>query len=64
VLDVVVTDRSGKPASPLSKDDFTILEDGKPQTIASFESPEAHKYAIPKLDAQQTDRRTRVSPPR
>jgi VWFA-related protein len=58
VLDVVVTDRSGKPASPLSKDDFTILEDGKPQTIASFESPEAHKYAIPKLDAQQTDRRT------
>ena len=58
VLDVVVTDRSGKPASPLSKDDFTILEDGKPQTIASFESPEAHKYAIPKLDAQQGDRRT------
>jgi VWFA-related protein len=58
VLDVVVADKSGKPASQLSKDDFTILEDGKPQTVASFESPEAHKYAIPKLDAQQPDRRT------
>ena len=58
VLDVVVADKSGKPASPLSKDDFMILEDGKPQTIASFENPETHKYAIPKLDAQQADRRT------
>jgi VWFA-related protein len=42
VLDVVVTDKSGNPVRNLSKDDFTILEDGKPQGVASFEPPEQH----------------------
>jgi VWFA-related protein len=46
VLDVVVTDASGKPARGLSKDDFTVFEDGNPQSIASFERPEEHKYAV------------------
>jgi len=38
VLDAVVKDRNGKPVTSLTKDDFTVLEDGVPQTIASFES--------------------------
>src|SRR2546423_6240723 len=38
VLDAVVKDRNGKPVTNLTKDDFTVLEDGVPQTIASFES--------------------------
>jgi VWFA-related protein len=42
VLDVVVTDKSGKPVRNLSKEDFTILEDGKDQAIASFEPPDQH----------------------
>ena len=46
VLDVVVTGKSSKPAPNLTKDDFTILEDGKPQTIASFERPQEHKYKL------------------
>ncbi|HWZ83191.1 MAG TPA: VWA domain-containing protein [Terriglobales bacterium] len=39
VLDVVVTDRSGKVVTNLTRDDFTVLEDGVAQSIASFELP-------------------------
>ena len=35
-LDVVVTDHSGKPVSGLQQQDFTILDNKKPQAIASF----------------------------
>lgn len=37
VVDVVVTDTSGKPVTGLSRDAFTITEQGKPQTISFFE---------------------------
>lgn len=42
VLDVVVTDSSGKPVDGLTAKDFQVLEDGKPQRIRSLESPSAH----------------------
>lgn len=35
-LDVVVTTRDGKPVSGLSKDDFVLLEAGKPTEISNF----------------------------
>lgn len=35
-VDVVVTDRSGKPVSGLSRDEFEIFEDGKPQKLTNF----------------------------
>ena len=35
-LDVVVTDSNGRPIRDLTKADFDILEDGKPQTISVF----------------------------
>jgi len=37
-VDVEATDRSGKPVSGLTKQDFTILEDGHPRSILSFHS--------------------------
>lgn len=37
-LDVVVTDPSGNPISGLSEKDFTLLDDGKPQKIVSFQA--------------------------
>ena len=37
VLNVVVTDKKGKPVTHLSKDDFSVLENGQPQTISTFE---------------------------
>jgi len=35
-VDVVVTDRQGKPVRDLTKADFTIEENGKPQAIETF----------------------------
>jgi VWFA-related protein len=35
-LDVRVVDRDGRPITDLKRDDFTILENGVPQTIAHF----------------------------
>jgi VWFA-related protein len=42
-LDVTVLDRKGHPVvSGLTRDDFTISEDKRPQPIFSFEAPQAH----------------------
>ena len=38
VVDVVVTGHHGEPVTGLTSSDFTLLEDGKPQTISFFES--------------------------
>jgi VWFA-related protein len=35
-VDVVVTDKNGKPVTGLSKDDFQLFENGKPQPITNF----------------------------
>ena len=35
-VDVRVTDSKGNFVRDLTKDDFQILEDGKPQTVAAF----------------------------
>ncbi|MGC2615640.1 MAG: VWA domain-containing protein [Terracidiphilus sp.] len=37
LVDVIVTDSSGKPVTGLPKDAFTVTEQGKPQTISFFE---------------------------
>jgi VWFA-related protein len=43
ILDVTVLDKKGLPVvSGLTKDDFTITEDRKPQHIFSFEAPDSH----------------------
>ncbi len=36
-VDVVVLDSRGKPVKGLKKEDFTVLEEGQPKTIASFD---------------------------
>lgn len=37
LLDVVVMDKAGQPIKDIPSDSFEVLEEGKPQTIASFE---------------------------
>ena len=42
LLDVTVTDSSDRPFLNLTQKDFTVLEDGVPQQIETFEAPDAH----------------------
>jgi VWFA-related protein len=52
VVDVVVTDSKGQPVSGLTKADFSVAEDGKPQQILSFDANgfnPAMDYLPPKL---------------
>jgi VWFA-related protein len=37
-VDTVVTDKQGSPITGLTRDDFTVLEDGVPQKVESFEA--------------------------
>jgi VWFA-related protein len=37
-VDVVVTDKKGVPITDLKTGDFTVLEDGKPQNVVTFDS--------------------------
>jgi len=36
-VDVLVTDSDGRPVPGLTKDDFQVFEDGKPQTVTNFQ---------------------------
>lgn len=48
-IDVVVTDRAGAPVTGLTKDDFKLFENGRPQTITNLYEvrPEAAASAAP-----------------
>jgi len=48
-LDVVVTDKSGKPIRGLKRADFTLLDNRQPAAIRAFE---AHEIETPHGDAQ------------
>src|SRR5438067_11667961 len=48
-VDVVVTDKKGKPITGLTKDDFDLFENGVPKAISNFyevEGPKALNIAI------------------
>ncbi len=48
VLDVIVTDNSGKPIHGLKANDFTVLENGAPQHVMGFEE---HRTDAPSVKA-------------
>jgi VWFA-related protein len=49
-VNVVVRDRQGKVVRGLTRDDFTIVEDGRPQTIQAFDFEELDTAAIPAVE--------------
>ena len=50
-LDVVVTDKSGKPVSGLQQQDFILLDDKQPQTILFFQAVDGSAKADPPQQA-------------
>lgn len=55
-VDVVVTDKQGNPVQGLTAADFTLREEGKPQTISSFEVA-----TLPEFQPSTSPMRSRVS---
>ena len=51
LVPAVVTDKSGRHVTGLTKDDFTLREDGKEQKIASFEEIHAGAAPVPRSAA-------------
>jgi VWFA-related protein len=47
IIDVTVRDKSGKEVSNLKKEDFVILEDGKPQSVSVFEFQKLNDNSAP-----------------
>jgi VWFA-related protein len=48
VLDVTAIDANGQPVHGLTQADFTILEDGRPQPVRSFEEVSSHPVELPR----------------
>ena len=46
-VDVVVLDRAGKPITGLTKDDFQLFENGKPQPLTNFYEMRSQTLATP-----------------
>jgi VWFA-related protein len=47
VVDVVATDGKGMPVTDLSREDFVVREDGRPQHVSSFEAVRVPAAAAP-----------------
>ena len=60
-IDVVVTDKKNRPVLGLKKEDFILLEDGKPQDISFFALQRA--YGTSAAEAQLAQETRRDAPP-
>src|SRR5580692_6672264 len=59
IVNVAIKDKSGKAIDDLKKDQFTLLEDGKPQQIAVFELERLNGETLPALEAPAPALKTR-----
>lgn len=59
-VDVIVSGRQGQPVEDLTADDFEVLEDGKPQTIATFKLVELDGGVSPDPDTNGPPRAIRT----
>ncbi len=49
LVDVIVSDRKGKPVTGLKQEDFTITDQGRPQAVSFFEE---HTGAVPDAEVE------------
>ena len=63
VVDVYANDKNGKPVTNLKKEDLTILEDGKPQSIAVFELQKLDGELLPPIEEKPRTLIQRNAPP-
>jgi VWFA-related protein len=59
IVNVTVRDKSGKAIENLKKNQFTLLEDGKPQQISVFELERLNGETLPSLEAPAPALKTR-----
>jgi VWFA-related protein len=59
IVNVAIKDKNGKPIEDLKKDQFTLLEDGKPQQISVFELERLNGDTLPPLEVPATTLKTR-----
>jgi VWFA-related protein len=62
VINVAVKDKGGKALEDLKKEQFTLLEDGKPQQIAVFELQRLNGETLPALEVSAPTLKTREAP--
>jgi VWFA-related protein len=62
VVDVAVSDASGKPVTTLTKDDFVLFEDGKSQTVLSCDLQKLETKALPPASPALKDRTATPAP--
>jgi VWFA-related protein len=52
VVNVVVRDKDGRLVRGLTRDDFAVMEDGKAQTVTSFDFEEIENATLPSMETQ------------
>lgn len=62
-VDVVVTDRDGRPVTDLQLEDFEVFEDGRPVTISHFGAPSAATAGDAPAEAPAADDAATVETP-
>jgi len=64
VVNVTVSDGAGQPITNLTKDDFLLFEDGKPQTLLSCELQRLETKPLSAVAPQLKDRTAIPAPPK
>jgi VWFA-related protein len=64
VVDVHVSDASGKPITSLTKDDFLLFEDGKQQTLLTCDLQHLESKVLPSPERQLIERNKTPVPPK
>lgn len=60
IVNVSVKDKSGKPATNLKKEDFSVFEDDKPQSLSVFELQKLDAETLPALPDSPRELKQRV----